>query len=350
MTPAELHASQFKTLEQLQAPKVSRVVAAMLMFGAIAVTLFMLFVPWVQTTAGSGTVTAIDPTDRLQEINALVAGRIQEWYVRDGSHVNTGDPIVRITDNDPQLIERIQSERDQLQAKLRASEEALATAMIDLDRQTELLRQGLVARRDLEQANIKVESLRGDVATAAAGLTRADTRLSRQSVQVVRAPRDGVILRLNAGDAATYINAGAVVATFVPDNAKRAVALYIDGRDVALVKPGASARLQFEGWPAVQFSGWPSVSVGTFSGQVLSVDPSAEITGQFRVLIAPSETDPVPWPEQGFVRFGAKVRGWIQLETVTVGYEVWRQLNNFPPNLGASPNATSAQASMGQQH
>ena len=95
MTPAELHASQFKTLEQLQAPKVSRVVAAMLMFGAIAVTLFMLFVPWVQTTAGSGTVTAIDPTDRLQEINALVAGRIQEWYVRDGSHVNTGDPIVR---------------------------------------------------------------------------------------------------------------------------------------------------------------------------------------------------------------------------------------------------------------
>ena len=155
-------------------------------------------------------------------------------------------------------------------------------------------------------------------------------------------PRDGVILRLNAGDAATYLSAGSVVATFVPDNAKRAVALYIDGRDVALVKPGSMARLQFEGWPAVQFSGWPSVSVGTFGGQVLSVDPSAEVNGQFRVLIAPDPNDPVTWPEQGFVRFGAKVRGWIQLETVTVGYEVWRQLNNFPPNLGATPSASTS--------
>ena len=341
MTPFELHEPQFKTLRSLNAPKVSRVAAAILIFGSIATGLFMVFVPWVQTTSGAGRVTAIDPTDRLQEINALVAGRIQEWYVRDGSHVNTGDPIVRIADNDPQLIERAQAERDQLQTKLRASEEALATAQIDLRRQTELLRQGLVAKREVEQANIKVESLRGDVATAAAGLTRADTRLSRQSVQVVRAPRDGVILRLNAGDAATYISAGTVVATFVPDNAKRAVALYIDGRDVALVKKGSIARLQFEGWPAVQFSGWPSVSVGTFSGKVLSVDPSAEVNGQFRVLIAPNEDDPVLWPEQGFVRFGAKVRGWIQLETVTVGYEVWRQLNNFPPNLGASPGNSS---------
>ena len=337
MTPAELHESQFKTLKQLGPPRVSRVVAAMLTFTAVGTALFLAFVPWVQTTYGAGTVTAIDPTDRLQEINALVQGRIQEWYVRDGSHVSTGDPIVRITDNDPLLIERVQAERDLLQAKLRAAEQALATAEIDLRRQEELLSQGLVARREFEQANIKVESLRGGVADAAAGLTRADTRLSRQSVQVVRAPRDGVILRLNAGDAATYISAGTVVATFVPDNVDRAIALYIDGRDVALVKQGSKARLQFEGWPAVQFSGWPSVSVGTFGGVVLSVDPSAEVTGQFRVLIAPDEEEQVDWPDQRFVRFGAKVRGWIQLERVTVGYEVWRQLNNFPPDLGRKP-------------
>ena len=336
-TPAEHHAARFQTLRSLEPPIISRVAAGMLLVAVIGTAAFLAFVPWVQTTSGAGTVTAIDPTDRLQEINALVSGRIQRWYVRDGSHVNTGDPIVQIADNDPRLLERIQSERDQLLAKLRAAEQALATAEIDLERQSELLAQGLVARREWEQAGIRVESRRGQVADAAAGLIRIDTRLSRQSVQVVRAPRDGVILRLNAGDAATYITAGDLVATFVPDNAERAVALYIDGRDVALVKPGATARLQFEGWPTVQFSGWPSVSVGTFAGVVLSVDPSAEVTGQFRVLIAPDESDPQPWPEQGFVRFGAKVRGWIQLETVTVGYEVWRQLNNFPPNLGSSP-------------
>ena len=90
----------------------------------------------------------------------------------------------------------------------------------------------------------------------------------------------------------------------------------------------------------MQFSGWPSVSVGTFGAKVLSVDPSADTAGRFRVLLVIDEEDPVAWPNQRFVRYGAKVRGWIQLDTVRAGYEVWRQLNNFPPNLiEAEPDA-----------
>jgi hypothetical protein len=37
------------------------------------------------------------------------------------------------------------------------------------------------------------------------------------------------------------------------------------------------------------------------------------------------------WPNENFLRFGARSRGWILLNTVSVGYEWWRQLNNFPP-------------------
>ncbi|HBS34813.1 MAG TPA: RND transporter, partial [Parvularcula sp.] len=103
------------------------------------------------------------------------------------------------------------------------------------------------------------------VAEVEAELNRADVNISRQSAQIVRAPRDGVILRVNAGDAATFVDAGQEVASFVPAGVARAVEIFIDGRDVALVKPGAKARLQFEGWPAVQFSGWPSVAIGTFA-------------------------------------------------------------------------------------
>ncbi len=36
------------------------------------------------------------------------------------------------------------------------------------------------------------------------------------------------------------------------------------------------------------------------------------------------------WPGRRFVRLGGKVHGWVQGETVTVGYELWRQLNDFP--------------------
>ena len=46
-----------------------------------------------------------------------------------------------------------------------------------------------------------------------------------------------------------------------------------------------------------------------------------------------------PWPDRRFVRFGSKARAWVLLETVPVGFEIWRQLNNFPPNFPAEGGA-----------
>jgi RND family efflux transporter MFP subunit len=310
-----------------------RAVGWILAIGVAALAAFLVLAPWVQTTYGAGTVTALNPNDRLQEINALVPGRIREWYVRDGSRVSVGDPIVEIVDNDPNLIERLETERRQVLAKLAAAQAAVDTAMVDMNRMRELFEQGLAAQRESEQARIRVEELRSRVAEASAELTRTEVNISRQSMQIVRAPRDGVILRVTAGDAATFINAGDIVATFVPDNAERAVELFVDGRDIALVRPGAKVRLQFEGWPVVQFSGWPSVAIGTFGGIVTAVDPSASAAGRFRVLVGEDPSDPNRWPSQDFVRFGSNARGWILLEPVSVGYELWRQLNNFPPNF-----------------
>jgi RND family efflux transporter MFP subunit len=318
-----------------------RAIGWILATGVIITAVFLLFTPWVQTTAGFGTVTALNPNDRLQEINALVPGRIQQWFVQDGSQVKVGDPIVQVADVDPQLLQRLEAERQQVIAKLNAAETAVETAEIDLKRMRELFDEGLAARREYEQARIRVEELRSKVAEAAAELTRADVNLSRQSVQMVRAPRDGVILRVFAGDAATFVKAGDVVATFVPDNADRAVELFIDGRDVALVREGAKVRLQFEGWPVVQFSGWPSVAIGTFGGVVTAIDPSAQANGRFRVLVSEDLEDENPWPDRRFVRFGSKARGWILLNEVSVGFELWRQLNNFPPELPGVPASGS---------
>jgi len=341
MTTTDRHEKHFKTLSRQRVPRVMPAIAWILAVGLVSGALFMVFVPWQQTSAGAGSVTALNPNDRLQEINALVSGRIQEWYVRDGMHVTVGDPIVRVVDNDPQLLERLESERGQVVAKLEAAQSAERTAQIDLRRMQDLYEEGLASRREFEQSRIRVEELRARVAEAAAELTRVEVNISRQSVQIVRAPRDGVILRVNAGDAATFVNAGEVVATFVPDNVARAVEIFVDGRDVALVQPGAPVRLQFEGWPAVQFSGWPSVAVGTFQGRVEAVDPSAQPDGRFRVLVTEDEEAETSWPDERFVRFGARARGWVLLGTVSVGYELWRQLNNFPPTLPTGQGAES---------
>jgi hypothetical protein len=158
-------------------------------------------------------------------------------------------------------------------------------------------------------------------------------QLNRQSAQLVRAPRDGRIQNLNAAAGGAYVSAGTALAVVAPERVERAVELLIDGRDVPLLRPGRPVRLEFEGWPAIQFSGWPSVAYGFFDGRVRTIDPNANAQGLFRILVEPMPGKPA-WPDRRFVRLGGKVQGWVQGETVTVGYELWRQLNDFPLEFG----------------
>ncbi len=342
----EDQAQYFSALNAIKIPRATRAIAVMLILGTIIVGCFLYYVPWIQTTSGFGTVTALNPNDRLHEINALVSGRIQEWYVRDGSPIKKGDPVIKIVDNDPLLLDRLNAEKLQITAKFDAAKNAEKTAGLDLKRTQELFEKGLASRRELEQAKIRVEQLRSSTAEAAAELNRIDVSLSRQSAQIVTAPRDGIILRVNSGDSSTFVSAGDPIATFIPKDVERAIEMFINGRDIALVNPGNKVRIQFEGWPAVQFSGWPSVAVGTFGGEVIAVEPSADAQGRFRVLVVEDKSDPHPWPESQFIRFGAKVHGWILLGQVSVGYELWRQLNSFPPDFTATSEPTTNQANV----
>jgi len=335
----EKHIATWRTLSRLRPPGIARAVAIMLVALLCLVAAAFYFIPWVQTASGAGTVTALDPRDRAQDINALVGGRIDQWFVRDGSQVKNGDPIVRLVDNDPRLIERLQSEYEAISRKVDAAGAAVETAKLNLARQEELFEDGLSSRLDLETARIRVEELNARLAQARAELTQIEIRLSRQSVQTVRAPRDGTILSVAAGGESTFVQAGQRIATFIPRDVTRAVELFIDGRDAALVEPGRKVRLEFEGWPAVQFSGWPSVAIGTFGGVVAVVDRSAGIAGRFRVLVIEDSED-APWPEERFIRLGTQARGWVLLDTVRLGLEVWRRLNNFPPNFSQPPGSS----------
>lgn len=323
------HVDHFRTLSSLKMPRPQKIFKWIVLISLIFTGLFITFVPWVQTAPGSGNVIALNPQDRVQNVTAMVSGRIEKWYVQDGQPVQEGEAIVQLSDNDPMLLQRLEAERAQVNAKISAAQSAAATARLDVTRNRALFEEGLGARRDYELARIKVAEMEATVAEALAERNRIDINLSRQSVQLVRAPRDGVIQRIRGGDTATMVSQGDVLATFAPVEAERVVELYIDGRDVPLVKPGLPVRLEFEGWPAIQFSGWPSVAQGIFDGQVRSIDLATSSNGLFRVLIV-EHPDKAPWPDEPFVRLGASVRGWILMEQVTVGFELWRQLNDFP--------------------
>ena len=322
----------FKTLRTLRVPRPLQALAWMVVLTVTLAAVVLTFTPWVQTVRGEGVVTTRNPQDRVQQINALVAGRISEWFVTDGSTVRGGDPIARILDNDPLLLDRLRSEREAVARQLEAIEQAIATATLNYERRQRLFDQGLGSRLDFENARLQVENLRARKAQVQAELNTADINLSRQSTQLVTAPRDGTIISVNAGDSSTFVKVGQALATFMPADVDLIVELKVPGRDVPLIELGRKVRLQFEGWPAVQFSGWPSIAVGTFGGVVTFVDPVAGLDGLFRVMVSQDPEDE-PWPDKRFTMFGAKSHGWVLLETVPAGFELWRRLNTFPPKF-----------------
>lgn len=325
----------FKSRKRIFVPRWSLTLARLLSVFIIFTFLVLTFTPWQQTSQGVGKVIAFDPNYRVQKISSNVKGRINKWLVRDGSHVKAGEPIVEIVDNDPQLIQRLKIERDAIFQKYEAAKAATETSMLNLTRQEKLLKQGLTSQRKYEKSRIDYKKLLASEATAAANLAGAEVKLSRQQNQIVTVPRDGTILNIYHGSGSVFVKEGDVLAAFVPDSVKPAVEIFIDGNDLPLVYPGRHVRLQFEGWPAVQFAGWPSVAIGTFGGVVQNVDQSATLKGKFRVIIVPDEDE--SWPDQKYLRQGARVYGWILLNTVRLGYEVWRQFNGFPAALDAPP-------------
>lgn len=326
-----------KTLKHTPIPKVYPVVSVILIIFILGTIFILTTVPWVQTAYGDGEVSTLDPMDRTQGISALISGQIQTWHVREGQKVKAGDPIVTLIDNDKELISRLENQLAAVEQQHQANLAAIEKTQVNLTRQKELLRQGLVSKRDVEAVEVNLENLKASAASTLGQISSVKISLSRQSVQTKRAPQDGTILRLMSAGPATLVSPGDVLASFIPEGVERAVVIKVSGLDGPLISEGRKVRLQFDGWPVFQFSGLPGVSLGTFGGVVDFVEPVADAQGLFNVWIKPDQAD-YPWPDESYVRLGSRVRAWVLLEEVKLGYELWRQLNNFPPKQGQVTN------------
>lgn len=318
-------------------PEAAKLVTRLVVIFALFMGIFLIAVPWQQTSSGSGKVMAYLPQDRVQNIHATVTGRIKQWFVKEGTFVKKGEPVMEIVDIDPNYMARLKVEFAAAKSQYDAAQQVVKTAKYDMDRQTDLYNKGISSRKDMEQAIIAYKNAESSEAAALANYTQMQSRFSRQESQLVLAPTDGTIVRLLIGTSSVVVNQGDVVAIFVPKSNQLSAQIFIRGNDLPLVYEGRKVRLQFEGWPAIQFSGWPSVAVGTFGGVVSFVDQTATPEGLFRVIILPEKGE--KWPESRFIRQGTRVNGWVLLNNVALGYELWRQFNGFPPSLDAAPGA-----------
>lgn len=326
---------ELKALEIVRSKTDYRMFFGSFLVAGVVVVSTLLLLPWQQTAVGEGRVVAFSPVERQQDINSPIEGRVQKWHVSEGSVVAAGQLIVELADNDPEILQRLRMERAALEKRLSAAALGVKTSILNLDRQKVLLEKGLSARRNYEQANLEYTRYLVDEANAAAELARIDVRLSRQLTQSVKAPAEGTILKIISGQGAQVVKAGQTLAVFVPETASRAVETWVSGNDIPLVYQGRRVRLQFEGWPALQFSGWPSVAVGTFGGKVELVDSADNGHGKFRIVVTPDENE--MWPEPRYLRQGVRAVAWVLLDEVSLGYELWRQFNGFPPSSSKPP-------------
>ncbi len=321
-------------------PEAAKLVTRLLVIFCLFMLVFLIAIPWQQTADGSGKVMAYLPQDRVQNVHATVSGRIKKWFVKEGSFVKKGAPVMEIVDIDPNYMARLTTEFDAVKSQYEAAVAVVRTARYDYDRQQELYAKGISSRKEMEQAIISYKNAQSSEAQALATYTQMQSKLTRQQSQLVLAPSDGTIVRLLVGTSSVVVNQGQVVAIFVPKSSQLSAQIFIRGNDLPLVHDGRKVRLQFEGWPAIQFSGWPSVAVGTFGGVVSFVDQTATPEGLFRVIVLPEKGE--KWPESRFIRQGTRVNGWILLNKVSLGYELWRQFNGFPPSLDAAPGSLEA--------
>lgn len=394
------------SLRALKTPNAGKILAKWLMV-IMGIFFLMLFLPWQQNIRGSGKMTALNPMNRPQTIQAVIAGQIRKWHVREGQFVKKGDTIITISEVkekyfDPKLLFRLEEQIDakngsiiskegkanalsrqikalrdamnikieQSRAKLEAEKFRFQNAENQFQRNKKLFEAGNIPLTKFQDIEYKYQGSQADYLNAQIELDRveaeyldkiskAESDLSstqadlfdtqaevsklrnefanmqiRNDQYQILSPQNGYVVKAMMAGIGETIKEADAVCTIMPQGSDMAVELYVKAMDVPLLSKGRKVRIEFDGWPALQFSGWPSVSVGTFGGKVEVIDYVNSKPGEFRVLVTPDTTDQA-WPSQ--VRVGSGIKGWVMLDDVPVWYEMWRQLNGFPPSLYEEP-------------
>ena len=272
-------------------------------------------------------------SDSIRVIAAQTAIRVaEEQLVRGEQQFKEG------------LVSKVELERRQV-----AQQQATATL---IDAQNQLLD----ARNELLNAELEINGVRNDYRdklskaesekfaslsqryTTEAEVSKMQVDLANYTVRAgnyyVTAPQDGYITKAVVTGVGETVKEGDPLVSVMPARFDLAVELYVRPMDMPLITKGQKVRFMFDGWPSIVFSGWPNRSYGTFGGQVAAIDNFISPNGKYRILVAP-DTNDQPWPDA--IRVGGGAIGFALMSDVPIWYELWRQINGFPPDLYAEP-------------
>lgn len=239
------------------------------------------------------------------------------------------DGLKSLTDleNRKNKMRKAQAERISAENKLLASRNEVINAKVELN--------SLRAQYqdDIAKAESNKYTAMSSMYDAEAQVTKLQNQFSNYAVRTglyyITAPQDGFVTKAITQGIGETIKEGAQIVSIMPAEYDLAVEMYVKPIDLPLIQKGQKVRVQFDGWPAIVFSGWPNTSYGTYGGQVFAIDNFISDNGLYRILVKPDEEE-YEWPDA--LRVGAGTFNMLLLKDVPIWYEVWRQINGFPPD------------------
>lgn len=205
----------------------------------------------------------------------------------------------------------------------------------------ELLRLSIEKNGEIQQYAEKISKAEGDrfqsisqIQTGQGEVAKLKNQYSnyniRNGLYTLTAPQDGQVVQAKISGIGEILKEGDILVEIVPTNVQYAVEMFVRPVDLPLISKGQTVRFLFDGFPAIVFSGWPNASYGTFAGQVSAVESSVSSSGKFRVLVKENPGEK-RWPRE--LMMGTGAQAIALLKDVPIWYELWRNINGFPPEF-----------------
>lgn len=327
----------------------------------------------------------LDPllVERTQEQVQAKKG-VRDYY--NAKISTTENQIAAITAAKDLKLNQIKIKIAQLQNKLKAEQAELTAvnnelkiAQDQLNRQNKMYEEGLVSLTQLQQRNVsyqnalakktsaenklaqtqqeitaqnieqnaviqeyteKISKTEGDrfqsmgqVAGSTGDIAKLENQVAtykvRKGLYYILATQDGQITQLTKAGIGEIVKDAETIGIIVPKKIDYIAEIYVKPVDLPLIRENQKVMLTFDGFPAIVFSGWPNSSYGTFSGKIIAIENSISENGLFKAIVAEDKTQK-RWPPN--MKIGTGASGIAILNDVPIWYEIWRNINGFPPD------------------
>src|SRR5512136_1537198 len=212
----------------------------------------------VSTVSATGNLAAVVTV----QVGTQVSGTINKLFVDFNSPVKRGQTIAQI---DPALfnaqVEQSHGSYINAQANLEKAKADLIDAKRTLERNRQLLKDGIVAQSDFDAADTKyaeaaagVKAAEGSVAQTRGAYSQAQTNLK---YSIIKSPVDGIVVSRNVdvGQTVAASFQTPTLFTIAQDLTKMEIDTSVDEADISRIRVGQQVTFTVDSYPESRFKG-----------------------------------------------------------------------------------------------